>query len=328
MIHLFGTFVLPSPASLASASSWPYLTPIGISAFSLAWMPHGTCFFWNIPLTSLHVLSDGTIALAYFSMPVMLYCNRHWASETVRPLLLLFAAFIFSCGISHALSIWNIWHADYWVSGVEKALTGIISAVSAIYLYHHSPSLLGTQKALENAEHMASTDALTGLTNRRGMDNTIAKSMAQLRNNQMMHSLILLDLDNFKPINDTFGHSTGDRILKQVATVLRVNIRTLDTAARLGGDEFALFLPGCPLSQAQTIATLTQQAIAALGESVNLPPDTPPFGCSIGIVTTTEAMSLFQLYDAADQLLYVSKQRGKNQISAQEYPLVSDSKPG
>jgi len=320
MIQLFGnTSVLFSGQCLATVNGYATIKYLEMVLLPLGWMPHGTCFFWNVPLTALHVLSDGLIAIAYFSMPVMIYFNRQWASEKIRPVLLLFAAFIFSCGISHLLTIWNIWHSNYWVEGIEKSITGVVSAFTALYLYSHIPDLLGTQKALELAQHMALTDEMTGLVNRRGLDGTVANNMIQLRTGNMVHSLIMLDLDDFKAINDTCGHSMGDCILKQVAHILQSNIRSLDTAARIGGDEFAVFLPGCPLSQAKEIAERLRHEIAMLNAQFDEVPSLT-VSSSIGLLSARHEIPLLQFYDKADQLLYKSKHLGKNQISAQELP--------
>lgn len=322
MIQLFGnTFVLFSDQYLAIVNKWDIAGYSGTSKFSLAWMPHGTCFFWNVPLTTLHVFSDGLTAIAYLSIPVMIYLNRQWAREKIRPVLLLFAAFIFSCGISHFLTVWNIWHSNYWVEGIEQLLTGIISAFTAIYLYYKIPDILGTEKALELAQHQALTDELTGLINRRGLDSVVASNMLQRRKSTMVHSLIMLDLDNFKAINDTFGHGMGDRLLQKVAHILQANIRSLDTAARIGGDEFAVFLPGCPQSQAKEIADRLRHEIAQLNTQLDPQREDVPnlsISSSMGLLTTRRELPLLQFYEAADQLLYTSKHQGKNQISAQE----------
>ncbi|MBD1912659.1 MULTISPECIES: GGDEF domain-containing protein [unclassified Leptolyngbya] len=280
----------------------------------LALMPHGTCFFWNVPLTTVHVVADGLIGLAYFSIPLILYMNRQHVSTGATPLLMLFVAFIFSCGIGHLLSVWNIWHSDYWLEGIEKLMTAAASVYTAFCLYQKLPDLLQTRKALEETTEMARTDPLTGLANRRGLIEAMTTSMPQLNAPGISHALVLLDLDNFKEINDTCGHLMGDRVLCQVSELLRLNTRLLDTSARIGGDEFAVFLPGCPLPQALEIAERLRMAIALLSKEDLLPPELE-FSASVGLVVTNRIQSDEQFYAKADMALYQSKRSGKNRVS-------------
>lgn len=327
MIHLFGnTFVLlsvvfeslvvlNSPFSLMQNGAPLNVLKEAVESWSkLALMPHGTCFFWDIPLTSVHVFADGLIGLAYFSIPLILYRNRQYVSAGATPLLMLFVTFIFSCGIGHLLSVWNIWHADYWLEGIEKLITAVASAYTAFCLYQKLPDLLQTRKALEETTEMARTDPLTGLANRRGLVEAMTTSMPQLNGSGISHALVLLDLDNFKQINDTCGHLVGDRVLCQVAEALQINTRLLDTSARIGGDEFAVFLPGCPLPQALEIAERLRVAIAISNPQDLLPPELE-LSASVGLVVTNRIQSDEQFYAKADMALYQSKRSGKNRVS-------------
>jgi diguanylate cyclase (GGDEF)-like protein len=112
-------------------------------------------------------------------------------------------------------------------------------------------SLHTTQERLKT---LSVTDDLTGLSNRRHFEAVIAKEIERDRRYQSGFSLIMVDLDNFKPINDDYGHIAGDKMLKAVAALLQENIRKTDLAARLGGDEFVLLLPESGKEQAKTAA--------------------------------------------------------------------------
>jgi len=327
MIHLFeNTFVLFSAFFQEIIPFWAFwvdlVPPLSLnrptmifeSSPDLALMPHGTCFFWDVPLTTLHVVADGLIGLAYLSIPLILYLHRQYVSSGTRPLLLLFMTFIFSCGIGHGLTAWNIWHANYWVEGVEKLITASISVYTAFCLYQWLPNLLQTHKTLEETTELARTDPLTGLANRRGLVSAIATAMPQLQAPGLCHALLLLDLDNFKQVNDRAGHPMGDRVLCQVAELLRSHTRLLDTCARMGGDEFAVFLPGCPLPQALDIAERLRLAIAQLNKEADMPPEMD-LSVSIGLVVTEQMQSDEQFYNRADKALYHSKYRGKNCVS-------------
>jgi diguanylate cyclase (GGDEF)-like protein len=155
------------------------------------------------------------------------------------------------------------------------------------------------------ADMTAAQDALTGLGNRRQFDRQIATVDDSC-------ALVLIDVDHFKAINDTFSHQTGDSILREVATTLRAHCRAGDTAVRLGGDEFALFLRTDPAGAAQ-VAERIREVLAAR--------DWNAFGAhlrvtlSIGVARCTRGMDGATLYDRADQQLYNAKRRGRDQVS-------------
>jgi diguanylate cyclase (GGDEF)-like protein len=286
----------------------------------IALMPHGSCFFWNIPLTTLHTTSDLLIAIAYFSIPLLLFLNRQYAAERARPLLLLFAAFILCCGVGHLIQVWNIWHANYWMEGGEKLVTALISGYTALQLRSHMPTLLNTQKALEETEELARLDPLTGLLNRRAFNEAIAQSLTQHTLNQTPFTLMLVDLDNFKAINDTYGHPVGDRLLKEMGELIRQNIRSIDWAARFGGDEFAILLAGCALEDALQVAQKLRQAVFSLDLRVHQ--DFPlNISISLGLADTNSIenspIAAQNLYQHADIALYTAKRSGKNRICVQ-----------
>ncbi len=110
---------------------------------------------------------------------------------------------------------------------------------------------------------LAATDALSGLANHRRFHEILAAELEQARRSQRPVALVMLDLDNFKVVNDTHGHPYGDEVLRAVGTELRGVVRTTDTAARVGGEEFALILPGTDGELAYRIAERARQAIAA-----------------------------------------------------------------
>jgi signal transduction histidine kinase len=120
------------------------------SAFFSAgpFMPHGGCYLWTRSLILLHVLSDAVIALAYYSIPfTILYFVRHRRGLKFQWTLLSFALFVLACGATHVLEIWNIWHADYWLSGGVKALTALVSVATAILLVQKLPKALALPSA-------------------------------------------------------------------------------------------------------------------------------------------------------------------------------------
>ncbi|MCT7979328.1 GAF domain-containing hybrid sensor histidine kinase/response regulator [Laspinema olomoucense] len=108
-----------------------------------SYIPHGHCYLWQTPLVALHLVSDGLIAIAYFSIPTMLiyfiYKRRDIAFSRI---FAMFGAFIVLCGVGHLLDIWTLWHPDYWLSGIERALTAIVSCYTALQLVDLLPQFL------------------------------------------------------------------------------------------------------------------------------------------------------------------------------------------
>ncbi|MGA2365905.1 MAG: PAS domain S-box protein [Steroidobacteraceae bacterium] len=161
--------------------------------------------------------------------------------------------------------------------------------------------------------YQASHDALTGLINRREFDNRLSEALQSARQDQGPHALLYVDLDQFKVVNDTCGHSAGDRLLRDVTGVLQAHVRTADTIARLGGDEFGILVHGCTIEQAAKIADNIRQAIRDYRFSWE--ENTTGIGASIGVVEITrESESSASLLSAADIACYAAKDSGRNRV--------------
>lgn len=110
------------------------------------YIPHGHCYLWQTPLVGLHVVSHALIAIAYFSIPIMLLYFVHKRSDIpFSKVFMLFGAFIVLCGTGHLFDIWTLWHADYWISGLEHALTALVSCYTALQLVELLPQFLALQ---------------------------------------------------------------------------------------------------------------------------------------------------------------------------------------
>ncbi|AFY55245.1 PAS domain S-box [Rivularia sp. PCC 7116] len=106
-------------------------------------MPHGNCYLWKPGLVGLHMVSDAVIALSYFSIPItLLYILRQRADVPFNGIFWLFAAFIIFCGTGHLIDIWTLWHPDYWISGYVRAMTAVVSFITAIVLTYLVPQIL------------------------------------------------------------------------------------------------------------------------------------------------------------------------------------------
>lgn len=166
----------------------------------------------------------------------------------------------------------------------------------------------------EGAEHMALHDALTGLPNRVLLLDRLSQTLARVKRHQDFAAVMFIDLDGFKPINDTFGHECGDEVLRVTARRLQEVLRSDDTAARIGGDEFVMVLGELKnglhagLTGTRTIKAITQP-IAWENRTVSV-------SASLGIsVAPTDGTDPETLLKKADEAMYVAKKSGKNGYS-------------
>jgi two-component system chemotaxis response regulator CheY len=162
----------------------------------------------------------------------------------------------------------------------------------------------------ERLAEMAVCDSLTGLKNRRHFREALEASYSFTLRQQMPLSIVMLDVDQFKSYNDTFGHPAGDAVLSELAAMLLKNAREHDLVARYGGEEFVVLLPATDTSGARLLCERTRAMIER--HAWRLRPITASFGVATLDLST---MSPAQLIDEADQALYHSKRRGRNRVT-------------
>jgi diguanylate cyclase (GGDEF)-like protein/PAS domain S-box-containing protein len=150
--------------------------------------------------------------------------------------------------------------------------------------------------------HMAEHDALTGLFNRRRFEEELDRHIAHGRRYGMSGALLLLDLDDFKRVNDNFGHRAGDRVLTAVATVLTHRLRESDIVARFGGDEFAVLMPVGGVGEATELAELLVAAIRG-----DVPTPAGPLTASVGIALFSDLSTADEVLSRADDAMYAEK---------------------
>ncbi|MYL24697.1 diguanylate cyclase [Halomonas alkaliantarctica] len=169
---------------------------------------------------------------------------------------------------------------------------------------------ISQQKRLEaELERNAITDHLTGAFNRKRFDEELSKALARRRRSGISTALILLDIDHFKPVNDTHGHAVGDKVLVELTNLIQSSLRVPDLLARWGGEEFVLLLPDTGLSEAHYLAERLRQLIAAHGFSV-----VGAITASLGVTTLQSTDCTHSCMKRLDEALYRAKHAGRNQV--------------
>jgi diguanylate cyclase (GGDEF)-like protein len=183
----------------------------------------------------------------------------------------------------------------------------------------HAGTRIGTLRAFERSQLQASTDSLTGLTNRRVAEEVLANLMAV----NSAFAVVMADLDFFKRLNDTMGHDAGDRALKLFADTARSVVRDRDHVVRWGGEEFALLLPGANVERAAEVVARLRSALA----QAHLVAGTPIFTASFGIADSTMTRDRETLIRLADEALYRAKQAGRDCASVGDAASAGSSTP-
>lgn len=184
------------------------------------------------------------------------------------------------------------------------------------------PHLVHLQERLENLSFQSEHDPLTELHNRRAFERILKLELQRATRQGNYLSLAVLDLDNFKKINDTYGHPCGDEVLVALAETMVQNKRTYDLAARLGGEEFALILPGAGPSKAKDMVSRLLQVFGETGITCT-GQDTPiqaTFSAGVAATRAKVPIRSTELMSLADKALYMAKEQGKNTVVVQRAP--------
>ena len=309
--------------------------------FDGSFMPHGYCFSWRKDLLFMMIVGNTLTFLSYSLIPVALvHLVKKRKDLTFNGIFLLFAAFIASCGLTHALEIVNIWHGYYSLQGIVQMMTGLISALTAFVLWRLIPSILAipsrevlneqneklrqaheelananrnleqkVRERTESLQQLANTDQLTQIKNRRAILETLEYEVQQTGRQARSLSVLMLDIDHFKVVNDTFGHLEGDQILVKVAQVVSQACRKTDSVGRYGGEEFLIVLPETSISDANDLAERIRvsmmECLSKNGDALT---------CSIGVSTLMAGEGVLELIKVADDRVYIAKNQGRNRV--------------
>lgn len=202
----------------------------------------------------------------------------------------------------------------------DQKLAEMVATEAAAAIYN--------ARLYEQTQRLAITDPLTGLSNHRNFREALALEVARASRLEYAVGLLMLDVDNFKRVNDTFGHPVGDEVLKNIAGVLRTNLRQTDLASRYGGEEFAVILPGLGQRGVRAVGEKLRRAVRGL-RPLTLP-GIPPMHLSIsigGVSVSAPDLDGAEMIRTADLALYAAKHRGRNAVCVYPEDLADDQPP-
>jgi len=224
------------------------------------------------------------------------------------------SAFVLGAEATHLLEIhrnvlWEMVNASHEFA---KNLLVVLSE----RVRSHNRVIANSFGELKKFERHATTDALTGLANRRAMQETFPDQIAQCVKTDQPIAMMMIDVDNFKKFNDTFGHIAGDRALSAVSNILRTQLRPRDLLVRYGGDEFSVLLPGASLEKALAIGERVRVSVCGNTADGSDSLIKIPVSISMGVAELVPNGGLDKLTRDADAALYRAKDAGRNIVSS------------
>jgi diguanylate cyclase (GGDEF)-like protein len=310
-LGIFLTLVLSVRSGIFSAG---WFVNVGAGVLAAVW----GLIYILLPNPAPEPVLRATPALAALLITFTLAFNRSNAADGMLLLSwpLLFAAYL----LPRRTAYWTLAVVAACLTVIFAAGTGpdrfaawietvTSTALTLIVILRVRAQADRLKKALAE---QASTDPLTGLGNRRAFDEALEREVSRQRRTRAPLSLLAVDVDHFKTINDTWGHAAGDDTLAALGDLLPRLVRAGDTVSRVGGEEFGILLPDCSAPQARTRAdTLRAQVWAASRDW------THPVTVSIGVATVPDsAEALDDLVVAADTALYAAKESGRDRVRA------------
>lgn len=275
------------------------LATVALGTFTYVWRTSKTTaagvilstFVLGIIVTIIHL--KGT-SMLYWLFPTTLasFCIMNHRTASVLNLLAIFFTF----------------PAIYPKLGLHEVIV-IYSSLCLLSFFSYIFTIIN-QSQRDQLSQLAERDALTGALNRRSLDENMLIALNNFsRNHSRKKSLIILDLDHFKSINDTYGHSTGDEILIRIARLIRSNIRLSDRLFRYGGEEFVILVDNAAIDEAQTLADSIRERV----ERSNIF-NKKVITISLGVAELTADLDTDSWLKRADEALYEAKRTGRNKV--------------
>jgi len=212
-------------------------------------------------------------------------------------------------------------------SGADDYLTKPFDAQELRARLHVGRRILDLQNKLisarEELRFRATHDELTGLSNRRVVLEAIDREYARRRREGGDLGVVLIDLDHFKNVNDTYGHLAGDAVLREAARRMTASVRPYDTVGRYGGEEFLVVAPSCNSSGAVKLAERIRESIQALPMPSVSGPVSITASCGVAVSTTAKPLDPQELLRSADEALYRAKENGRNRSEFAAKPVLT-----
>jgi diguanylate cyclase (GGDEF)-like protein len=250
------------------------------------------------------VTHDASAAVQVFIAMPILFCAAHLRK------VLAYGVVLLSIGFEASIALSN---ETFHLALRDIAYTGAAYTSICVLLVVANQ---GQHEAEARLRHQASVDGLTGLVTRRVLDEAARSAIVGSKPDSDGTALIMMDVDEFKVVNDTYGHPIGDDALNHIAAIIRENARPDAVIGRIGGDEIAVLLPGCGYDSA--LARAQQLVVAVHAHPLRLDDgDQVQLGVSAGVAhSPLHGAGLRELYSAADEALYQAKRSGRNQVGS------------
>ena len=207
----------------------------------------------------------------------------------------------------------HLWHKDGYCFPVSYSSTPVFSGGDIVGAVVAFTDITELKRNEEELERLAVTDQLTGIYNRKQLDHVLAKEIERSSRYEHSFSVIMVDIDKFKLVNDTYGHQVGDEVLKAMVTIMQERVRISDTLGRWGGEEFMLI---CPESELNS-ATLLAEEIRKIIEGTAFP-TVGKKTASFGVATFHKNDKVEDVVKRADEALYQAKEKGRNRVESEK----------
>jgi len=269
---------------------------------------------WLLELPPADRIAIGSLAIGLFSIAGAAALGRGWSAGTMLRRYLVLSTLLLALAVM-ARGLLTLLVPEGWGWVSPAIVQGV--GIGALYLMMINSAfaylLLGREQQQAELARLEVVDALTDVPNRRGFYQTLTPWIALARRPGMPTALIILNLDHFKRVNDSYGHPVGDQVLKAMVDVCKKQLRDSDLMGRLGGAEFAIQLPRTSQEDALMVAERIRNAVAAL--PVKAGKAVINMTASLGVTTVRADDTTVSLFKRADEALQAAKQAGRNRVA-------------
>jgi len=261
----------------------------------------------TVGIASVNLIPPRTAAILFCALLVSVWILMGWTQPDPEVLLSIRVNTISLAGLGFGIS-YLFWQNQMMVLKQRREIEDQKAAL---------------ERKNEELAQIARRDPLTGVSNRAHLDQVADIEVSRMKRSRTETALVILDLDFFKMVNDSYGHPTGDDVLREVATVLSAQIRGADTLARLGGEEFAILLPDTSLGAAAQMAERLRGAIEA--HTFTIGTTKIKLTASLGVAPLDIELDdpVDIAYRTADRMLYLAKESGRNQVRVADQAIAT-----